>query len=327
MKVCITGATGFIGQALIQRLLHEGYAVNALYRNPEKINGKAEAGLSYVKGDILDPGSLDHAVKGCDAVFHLAAFAKLWDKDPDSWYRINVTGTENVLTAAKNAGVKKFILTSTAGKYGPSNNGTVTENTKRTVPYLTPYEETKDISEQRARDMANDQFKVVILNPTRVYGPGLLSESNGVTRMADMFVNGRYNVIPGNGRSIGNYVYIDDVVEGHLLALKNGKSKENYLLAGENASFNDFFKVLSEVSGVQKQMMHVPVFILSIAAASFEGWSKLSGKAPLITRQWLKRFMYDWNVSADKAKRELAYEPVTLESGLFETVKWLKDKQ
>ncbi|MFB6341614.1 SDR family oxidoreductase [Saccharicrinis sp. FJH62] len=325
MKIFVTGATGFIGKQLVLRLVDEGHEVHALFRSPEKKKELVQPGIKFFKGDILDPDSLDKALAGCEIVFHLAAFARLWDKDPDSWYRINVTGTENVLQASKKAGVKRFILTSTAGKYGPSTDGIVTEETKRTVPYLTAYEETKDISERKAKDLANKNFEVIIVNPTRVYGPGLLSESNGVTRMVDMYVNGKYNVIPGDGESVGNYVYIDDVVEGHILAWKQGKSGENYLLAGENASFYDFFKTLGEVSGVQKRMLHIPVVLLSFVATLFEGWTRVTGKPPLITKQWLKRFMYNWNVSCEKAEKELGYKPVTLNFGLLNTVKWLKN--
>ncbi|MFB6318343.1 SDR family oxidoreductase [Saccharicrinis sp. FJH54] len=324
MKVFVTGATGFIGKQLVTRLVEEGHSVHALYRTPEKKTEIDMPGVLLFQGDILDQESLEKAMAGCDVVFHLAAFAKLWDKDTESWYRINVTGTENVLDAAHKAGIRRFILTSTAGKYGPSTDGIVTEATKRTVPYLTEYEETKDMSEQRALTYPGRPFDVVIVNPTRVYGPGLLSESNGVTRMVDMYVNGRYNVIPGDGESVGNYVYIDDVVEGHILALKKGKDSENYLLAGENASFNEFFKILGEVSGVQKRMLHLPTGIMSFVATLFEAWTKVSGRPPLITKKWLKRFMYNWNVSCEKAEKELQYKPVNLEFGLINTVKWLK---
>lgn len=309
---------------MVQKLLSEGHHVVALYRNSNKINNKKLKGLDYIKGDILNPESLNKAMAGCDAVFHMAAFAKLWDKDPQSWFRINVSGTENVVEAAKKAGVKKFILTSTAGKYGPSLKGQVDETTQRAVPYLNAYEETKDLSEKKALEYADEAFQVVIVNPSRVYGPGLLSESNGVTRLVDMYVNGSYRVIPGNGQSIGNYVYVDDVVNGHVLALKNGKNGENYLLGGDNASFNAFFKILAEVSGIQRSMFHLPSWILKGAASTMEGWAAISGKAPLITSQWLKRFMYNWNVSSEKAKTELGYKPLTLEEGLMHTVKWLK---
>ena len=323
MKIFVTGATGFIGKQLVLRLAGEGHKVHALYRTPEK---KREIDLTAIKlfqGDIMDQASLEKAMEGCDVVFHLAAFAKLWAKDKETWFKINVRGTENVLNAAKKAHIKRFVLTSTAGKYGPSVNGIVMETTRRTLPYFNAYEATKDESEHEAKAYT-DFFDVVIVNPTRVYGPGLLSESNGVTRMVDMYVNGGYKVIPGDGKSIGNYVYIDDVVEGHLLAWKKGKNGENYLLGGENVSFNQFFKILSDVSGIRKKMVHIPAGVLSVVASLFELWTHISGRPPLITKQWLKRFMYNWNVSSDKALHELGYNPRSLNDGLRNTITWLK---
>ncbi len=324
MKIFVTGATGFIGKILVQRLLKEGHEVHALYRNPSKQEKNTARNLHYIEGDILDEPSLKRGMQNCEVVFHLAAFAKLWDKDPESWKRINIDGTDHVIKQAKLAGVERCIITSTAGVFGPSIDGIVTEETKRTVPFLTPYEKTKAISEENARKAASRYFEVIIVNPTRVYGPGELSESNGVTRMVKMYVQGGYKVIPGNGKSIGNYVFVDDVINGHILALKYGINKESYLLGGENADFNTFFQSLAEVSEIHKNMIHVPTSLLGIAASSFELWTKLSGQPPLITKQWLERFMYNWNVSSHKAIQGLGYQPTSLKVGLQKTVSWLK---
>ncbi len=324
MKFFVTGATGFIGKALTKRLLDEKHEVVALFRDPNKTEKGSLPGLTYVKGDIMDLDSLQMGMQGCEAVFHLAAFAKLWDKDPDSWKRINITGTQNVLNAAKKAGIKKCIVTSTAGVYGPSIIGEINEKTQRAVPFLNAYEETKSISEAYAKSVATNEFAVVIVNPTRVYGPGLLSESNGVTRMAQMYVKGGYRIIPGDGKSIGNYVYIDDVVDGHMRALQYGKSGENYLLGGENADFNTFFSLLAKASGIHKRMFHLPTFLLSGAASSMELWTRLTQTPPLITKQWLKRFMYHWEVSCQKAVNDLGYTITSLETGLGKTVDWIR---
>ncbi|WP_423127734.1 SDR family oxidoreductase [Gaoshiqia sp. Z1-71] len=323
MNILVTGATGLIGSQLCMRLANEGYQVHALYRSAAKTKDLDHPGIRLFEGDILDPDSLNKAVAGCQAVFHLAAFARVWDKDPQTFRRINVQGTSNVLQAARDAGVKRVVLTSTAGVYGPSVDGVINEQTKRTIPFFTAYEETKAEAETLALNASNGYPEVVIVNPTRVYGPGLLSESNGVTRLLKLYAEGRFGIIPGNGKSIGNYVFIDDVVDGHLLAFKHGRPNENYLLGGDNVSFNEFFSCVASVTGKQKPMIRVPEKLLMAVAFLFELRTVVFRVAPLITREWVTRYLYHWDVSSQKAVTELGYKITPLEEGLNKTCDWL----
>ena len=323
MNILVTGATGLIGSQLCLKLANEGYQVHALYRSVAKTHDLDHPSIRLFEGDILDPDSLNKAISGCQAVFHLAAFARVWDKDPQTFRRINVQGTSNVLQAARDAGVKRFVLTSTAGVYGPSIDGIITEQTKRTIPFFTAYENTKAEAEKLALNASTDHPEVIIVNPTRVYGPGLLSESNGVTRLLKLYTEGKFGIIPGNGKSIGNYVFIDDVVEGHLLAFKYGRPNENYLLGGDNANFNDFFSCVASVTGKQKPMIRVPEKVLMAIAFLFELRTSVFRTAPLITREWVKRYLYHWEVSSQKAIAELGYKITSLEEGLKKTSDWL----
>ncbi len=327
MKYLITGATGYIGTQLTKRLVAEGNTVHALYRSESKIGElKDLPKVILKKGDLLDKPSLEAAVSGCDAVFHVAAFAKPWDKDPRTFYEYNLDGAVNVFEAAQRAGVRRIVFTSTAGTMNPSFPGKPSwEDAPRTVDYFTDYDRSKGQAEEAAKRMSGNGLDIVTVNPSRVYGPGLLSDSNGVTRMVRMYLDGKFRLLPGDGNSIGNYVFIDDVVEGHLLAMQKGRAGERYIIGGENASFNAFFEVLAALSGKKQRMVKVPLPIMNIAGHLMEWRAKLTGTPPILTPPWVKRFHYNWELSIEKAKRELGYSPLSLEQGLAKTVRWLTD--
>jgi len=325
MKYLITGATGYIGTQLTKRLIAEGHKVYALYRSEPKADElRAMSNVILKKGDLLDRPSLDAAVVGCDAVFHVAAFAKPWDKNPQTFYDYNLNGAVNVFEAARKAGAKRVVFTSTAGTISPkTGNLPSDEATPRTVDFFTDYDRSKAEAEVAAKQMSTQGMEIITVNPSRVYGPGLLSDSNGVTRMVKMYLAGKFRLLPGDGNSSGNYVFIDDVVNGHLAAMQHGRAGERYILGGENASFNQFFETLSCIAGKKTSMIKLPLSVMNLAAHVMEFRANLTGKAPLLTPPWVKRFHYNWELSSEKAKRELGYQPVTLEQGLRETVNWL----
>lgn len=324
MKLFLTGATGFIGRKLALKLAGEGHEVHVLYRTPEKIADLQHPNLHFYQGDLFEKTALKAAMEGCQGVFHLAAFARLWAKNPSTYFKINVEGTQNVLEVAIQCNVKRMVLTSTAGVFGPSVGRTITEDTTRSFPFFNDYEETKALSDEKALTVAQGKIELVIVHPTRVYGPGLMSESNGVTRMIKLYLDGKFRVIPGNGKSIGNYVFIDDVVDGHIKAFEVGRPAEHYLLGGENASFDDFFSTLAKLTNKHYRMFHLPLAVLNVVASFFEARTKLVGTAPLITTKWVKRYLYDWEISSQKAIQELNYQPTNLEEGMKKTIVWLK---
>ncbi len=325
MKYLITGATGYIGTQLTKRLVAEGHTVHALYRDEKKAEElKKIPGTVMKKGDLLDKPSLHAAATGCDAVFHVAAFAKPWDKDPKTFYEFNLDGAVNVFEAARQAGVKRVVFTSTAGTISPNQGKPSDEATPRSVDYFTDYDRSKAQAEKAAVEMSGQGMDIVTVNPSRVYGPGLLSDSNGVTRMVKMYLKGKFRMLPGDGESIGNYVFIDDVVEGHLAAMRQGRAGERYILGGANASFIGFFETLANLSDKQVRMLKVPLPVMKMAAHFMEIWANLTGKPPMLTPPWARRFNYNWELSIEKAQRELDYEPLRLEQGLAKTINWLE---
>lgn len=325
MKTFITGANGYIGTRLVKRLLRDGHEVNVMIRNPKDATELVNKGAQLFSGDIFSDKKLLEGMQDCDVVFHLAAFAKPFSKDPDIPYRTNVEGTKSVLNSARKAGVKRVVVTSTAGTMGYSRTGgIVDENTNIDPDYHTEYERTKSISEKVSFAIAGDGLDVIVVNPSRVFGPGKLSKSNSITRIMKLYGQGLWRIVPGDGSAIGNYAFIDDVVEGHILAARNGKSGQRYILGGENVSFDDLFDTLGKAYGSKRKMIKVSAGNLK-RIASFSGFFlELAGRPPLIPPNWIDKYLRNWNLSCNKAISDLSYTVTPFNKAIEETVKWMK---
>ena len=322
-RIFITGATGFIGQQLTQRLADEGNQVVALIRSLSRQDELQHNNVELIEGDLFSSEALDRAMQNVDEVYHLAAFAKVWAAD-NSFHRINVEGTENVLEAAKNAGVTKVVIASTAGAIGPAIDGPAHEETTREVDFFNDYERTKYQSEQKALEYVEQGLHIVIANLTRVYGPGLMSTSNSVTFLIDQYARGKWKVMPGDGTSNGNYVFIDDAVNGLILALDKGRSGDRYIIGGDNATYEQFFDTIAQITGKKYQLVKIPYGVLLGVGKVQLFMANSFGIAPRITSGWVRKFLYDWSVSTEKARKELGYSPRSLEDGVANTLKWLR---
>ena len=322
--VLVTGATGFIGRHLVMKLVEQGITVNALYRSTSSITDLQYPGISWFKGDVTDRKSIDTAMKSCRFVFHLAAYAQAWSKDKNTYRKSIMEGTVNVMESALKYGVEKIVITSTAGVFGPStDNIPVNEDTERKVDYFSDYEKYKDLVDQYIVETYTDRINFCIVCPTRVFGPGLLSQSNSVTKLIRLYREGKFHFLPGNGQSVGNYVYVDDVIKGMFLALQNGKRGERYILGGDNVSYCRLFEMLGELSGKKYKLYKLPVRLILLAAQLMLLRARIFGIPPLITPGWVRKFMYTWTMSTEKAEKELGYQSLNLKSGLRKTLVWL----
>lgn len=325
-NIFITGSTGFMGVHLALRLAKDGHTVKALCRDKSKAEALDHPNIQLVEGDIANPDALRRGMSGCEQVYHLAALAKPWDKDPLAFNKANIQGTINVLDAAKAKGIKKVVITSTAGVLGYSLNGEIVDETlRKDVELSTAYEQTKLRGEEIARRMAKEGLHVVIVNPTRVYGPGVLSQSNSTTKMIKQFSLGKWRVIPSNGEGVGNYVYIDDVIQGHILAMEKGRSGERYILGAENASFNQFFAKLREHTGQTQKLFNLPLGLMLAVSGLMQFMADKFGVKPLITPPFIRKYSQKAFLTHQKANTELGYEPLSLDEGIQKTLEWLKE--
>lgn len=326
MKLLITGSTGYIGQRLALAAAQKGYTVHALLRNPNAPTRPVHPAIRPFKGDINDPPSIRAAIQGCDAVLHAAALAQLWNKDRRLFYKVNVDGTQNMLLAAHEAGVKNFVFTSTGGVLGPSYAQPVSEDDPRLTAFENDYEISKHCAEEVVRTYARNGLCCTIVAPPRVYGPGVETTSNAVNNIIKKMLNARVTFMPSAHNIVGNYAFIDDVVEGHFLALERGRSGEKYTLGGENVSFERFFKTVIAATGRDIKIVVVPKPVLKVWSAAVFGGCYLVGKHTNISPKVVDRLYQNRALSCEKAVQQLGYTITPFEQGIAQTVHYLKNK-
>ena len=324
-KIFITGATGSIGAHLTKMLSERGYTLHVLVRSLEKAQQLNFDNVVPFLGDITDKQSIDRAMQGCQQAYHLAAMAKVWAKNSGQFYQINVQGTVNVLQSAVKHQIKKVVVCSTAGVLGPSINGVVTEEKTRDIDLFNEYEGSKAMMESRVKDFAiNHNLDVVIVSPTRVYGPFLFGAPSSITLLIDKYVNGNWRIYPGHGQKTGNYIYIEDVALGHILAMEKGRKGATYLLGGENYDYATFYEKLGAISGIKRKMYTLPLSFLTTFARLQLLLAEYFGIEPLVTPKWIAKARYDWKVSPQKAVEELGLPVTPIDVGIKETIAYLK---
>jgi nucleoside-diphosphate-sugar epimerase len=324
MKIFVTGSTGYIGQQLTAKLLDQGHTVHALCRNTPPGSLYEHPNFKVFFGDISSKQSLKEGMKGCSQVYHLAAYARPWARKTETFFEVNVVGTVNIMDAAMQTGIERLVFSSTGAVFGASNGNPVTEESIRKIDFFTEYESSKFIAEERIQHYALKGLHAIIVNPFRVYGPGMWTESNAVSHLIRSYVEGQWHIIPGDGKTRGSFSYIDDVVDGHILAMDRGRQGQKYILGGENVSFDEFFSLLKKLSGKKYFMMHVPMPLMMLYALKEEART-LFGREPLITRKWVRKYNHNLDCSSEKAIRELGYSITPLEEGISKTLHWLKE--
>lgn len=322
MKVFLTGGTGYIGNRIARYFADRDIPVHALVRSKQKAGLLHHENIRLFSGDLHQPDALEEGMQGCDIVIHSAAYAALYTPKPELYGTININGSQQVLEAAKKTEVKKIIYISTAGILGPSSQTAVHEDTQRTLPFFNEYERTKFEAERLMLENSSEQLPIVALNLTRVFGPGQLTEANAGTRLIHQVANG-WRIIPGNGKSIGNYVYIDDVLNACYLAIEKGQGGHRYIIGGDNIDFNTYFDVAKKVTGATQKMIHLPVGVIMGMSRIMLMLAPL-GITPTITPPWVRRYMYNWVLDNTKAQQHLGVSFTPFEEGVQKTVEWLK---
>jgi farnesol dehydrogenase len=323
MSIFITGGTGYIGAHLLKRLADSGEKIHVLVRSEKKATNIEHPNVAIFEGDIMNKDSIRDAMQGCNKVYHLAAFAKVWAKDPKIYFDINVSATVNILEVAQELDVSKVIVTSTAGVYGASVSDDITETYVRDFDFFNEYESSKAISESRVKDFVIAGLNVSIVSPTRVYGPYLFGQPQSVTQLIHKYVKGNWRIIPGDGTKIGNYVFVDDVIDGHILAMEKGRKGHTYILGGENHDYNSFFKILAIESGIYRKMIKLPIGF-QMLFSRIQLMKIPFGGTPLITPKWIAKGKHDWKVDANKAINELGLKVTSLQEGVKKTIDWVE---
>lgn len=233
MKLFITGATGYIGNRLLLAAIHKGYTVHALVRSTNPLQLFQHPRIHYFKGDVTSYPSVAGAMEGCDVVMHAAGITQLWHKNRSVFYGVNVGGTKNVLEAACFHHIKRLVFTSSCAVLGPSSTYPVSEEDPRTTPFENDYEISKHCAEELLREYSRRGLFAVIVAPPRVYGPGLWTNGNPICKLIRNVVKRRLAFVPDAKNVVGNYAFIDDVIEGHFWPCKRAWVEKNTFWVGK----------------------------------------------------------------------------------------------
>ena len=322
-KTLITGATGFIGSAVVRELLAAGQEVRALIRKTSDRRNIEGLDLERFYGDIRDEESVRAALKGCDMLFHAAALYATWLPDNKVIYEINVEGTKNVLRAALQAGVEKVVYTSTAGVIGKTADGSLPdEETPFNLWAVSGhYIRSKYLAEQEALRFCREEgLPVVIVNPTLPIGPRDLRPTPNGQMILD-FLNRR---LPGYVEGGFNLVAVEDVARGHFLAAEKGRVGERYILGNVNMTLKEMFALLEKITGIPAPKRKLPYRLTLAGAYLLEDLARLTGKPPLINVDSIRTSHLTLHYDCSKAVRELGLPQSSVEEAIRRAVEWFR---
>lgn len=324
MRFLVTGATGFVGGAVARHLLGHGHSVRALLRRHHDPAPLAAAGMEPFLGDLLDQHSLDDAVRGVDGVFHAAANYSYWARVTSHIYDTNVKGTEAVLAAARGAGVRRVVFTSSVGTLGAPAAGELADESLMATMHTVPdhYHRSKLIAEEAALAANGGGMEVVAVNPTTPIGPGDVRPTP-TGRIVLEFLRRR---TPGYVEGTLNLVDVDDVAAGHLAAFERGRPGERYILGGINTTLSGAYSLLARATGLRRRPVRIP-YMVAVAAARLDGLieGRLLRRPPYIPLDGLRALRHSAHVDCAKAGRDLGYRPGPVLDALGRAAQWFVD--
>jgi len=333
MRIFLTGATGYLGGRLAARLGADGHELVLLLRDPTRAPTLPGVPFHLVAGDLADPGSgltdrLADAMAGCDAVVHAAAMVRNWSRDPGEFERVNVGGSWILCEAALKAGVRRFLYTSSFFALGPSPDGRPVDERALDAPaparFFNDYHSTKYRAARLLRDFLPRGLPLVTVMPTVIFGPGAETDGNHVARILRWLKAGQFPGHLGGARYRWNLAFVDDVVNGHLLALEKGRVGEAYLLGGHDRMLRDLALMAAAKLGVAAPTRDIPWWLGRVVAAVEEWKAGNFGGSPRLSRGEIEIYRHEWIYSSAKAERELGYRITPFEEALDRTIAWIK---
>jgi dihydroflavonol-4-reductase len=320
-RVLVTGGSGFLGGHIVRELRGAGVDVVALARSQASADAVAALGAQPVRGDVSDQQSLQAALRETtDAVFHVAADTNSWHAHNAQQTRTNVGGTRNVIAAARAAGVKRLVHTSSVSAFGQIDEVLTESMPRRGSLSWINYERNKAETELMVRDAClRGELDAVVLNPAHILGPG---DRHNWARLFMLIDTGK---LPGAPPGSGAFADVREVARAHVQAWKVGKSGESYLLGGEHASFLDLIQRIASQLGKPAPQRAMPAVLLRVYARMLDLISRVTRREPQLTPESLSYTCHHLRVDSSKAQHELGYRTTPLAQLIADTCVWLRE--
>jgi dihydroflavonol-4-reductase len=316
-RACVTGATGFLGRAIVEELVAAGRPVRALARSETATQRLVALGAEPVQGDLRDPAALEAAFSGCEVVYHAAGVNAFCLPDPRPMFEVNVAGSRAVVLAAAAAGISRLVYTSSAATLDVGASGADRAGRRGSRRFLSNYARSKYEAEQAVMDAsASTGLPVVCVNPASVQGPG---RTSGTARLLIGYLNGK---LPTAVDGPLNVVDIADCTRGHLLAEEHGVPGERYLLCGASMTLRSGLALLSRLTGLEDPPRFLPPRLALAAAACIEVVARARGKHTRFCREMVRTLIEGAVYDGSRATRDLGLAYTPIETTMRRTIGW-----
>lgn len=322
MRVLLTGGTGIVGNAIARALVERGRTVRALVRSRERGRTLLPRMCELVQGDVTDRDSIRHALDGCTVVYHAAGLPEQWLRDPSTFDRVNVEGTRNVVEAALERGVEKFVYTSTIDVFASTPGREFDESTIASEPKGTYYERSKQDADRVVTAALARGLPAVFLHPSAVYGP-IMAGSPGLNDFIAQLLRREVPMLLPGGMPV---VYAADVGTGHVLAEEQAPPGARFILSESCLSLDEIARAVADTAGLTRIPRVMPGFVAHAVASVGEALSKVTRRPPLLPRGQLYFLETDSRPSSRRARDQLGWSPVPFREGLVPTVAWLLER-
>ncbi|GAB3463842.1 NAD-dependent epimerase/dehydratase family protein [Massilia terrae] len=319
-RVLVTGASGFVGAAVAHALQQQGTRLRVLVRESSARRNLAGLDAEVAVGDLRDPASLSRALQGVRYLFHVAADYRLWVPEPADIERTNVDGTRNLMRAALENGVERVVYTSSVATLRVGSDTVAATEDEPLAPSeaIGAYKRSKVVAERLVEGMAAEGLPAVIVNPSTPIGPRDVRP----TPTGRIIVEAARGRMPAYVETGLNVVDVDDVAQGHLLALERGRIGERYILGGDNISLRELLAEIAALTGRRAPRVRLPVAPLVPLAKAAEALARITGREPFLTCDGLKMSRNRMHFSSQKARNELGYASRPHVEGLQAALDW-----
>jgi dihydroflavonol-4-reductase len=323
LKVFVTGATGFVGSHVARVLSQQGAELHLLVRGTSRTDNLEGLRAERVTGDLCDGEALRKGMSGCELVFHVAADYRLWAPDPREIYRANVEGTRTVLEAARSAGVRRVVHTSSVGTIGFRINGRPADEDSPVslADMIGAYKRSKFMAEQAAFEAARGGLDVMVVNPTTPVGEQDIKPTPTGQVIVD-FLKRKFPAYVDTGL---NLVDVRECALGHVMAAEKGRRGERYILGGEDLTLKQILDRLAAITGLPSPRVKLPYAVaLATGAVDTLFTGVLLGREPRVTLDSVRMGRKKMFASSAKAERELGWKIVPVDDALRRAVEWFR---